>query len=109
MKYIHSIDGNPQVFLRGLSKPHGVITFAHNLFASAIHELSEPADAAHEEAGIDIEEDYSRVAVGIFPVGKKRRLGKRERKDETWSQKIFIQCTGLPNEPKLSKVTWICW
>lgn len=82
-KYVHNIVGNPQVFLRGLSKPHGVVTFAHNLFASTIHELSEPPNAAHEEAGIDIEEDYSWVAVGIFPVGKKRRLWKRERKDET--------------------------
>lgn len=64
----------PQVVLRGLPKPHGVVTFAHDLFASTVHELSEPPDAAHEEAGVDVEQDYRWVAVGIFPIGKKRRL-----------------------------------
>lgn len=77
------------MFLRGLPKAHGVVTFAHNLFASTIHELSQPPDTAYEEAGIDVEEDYSRVAIGIFPVGKKRRLLKRERKDETIKVKHF--------------------
>lgn len=78
-KYTHNILPNPQGFLRGLSEPHGVVAFAHDLFASAVHELSEPADAAYEEAGVDIEKDHSRVAVGIFPVGKKGRLWRRER------------------------------
>lgn len=66
--------------LRGLSKAHGVVAFAHDLLARSVQELSQPADAAHEEAGVDVEEDDSRVAVGVLPVGEKRGLGKRERK-----------------------------
>lgn len=64
----------PRVDLRGLAEAHGVVTFAHDLFASAVHELSEPPDAAHEEAGVDVEQDYRWVAIGIFPVCKKRCL-----------------------------------
>lgn len=56
--------------LRGLSKPHGVVTLAYNLLPCSIHELSKPANAANEEAGIDVEQNDGRVAVGILPVGK---------------------------------------
>lgn len=57
--------------LRGLSEAHGVVAFANNLFARAVQKLSQPADAAHEEAGVDVEEDDGRVAVGVLPVGEK--------------------------------------
>lgn len=57
--------------LRGLAESHGVVALAHNLFAGSIEELGQPADAAHKEAGVDVEENDSRVAVGVFPVGKK--------------------------------------
>lgn len=62
--------------LRGLSKAHGVVTFAHNLLARTVQKLSQPADAAHEEAGVDVEEDDGRVAVRILPIGEKCGLGK---------------------------------
>lgn len=65
--------------LRGLSKAHGVVTFAHDLLACAVQELSQPADAAHKEASVDVEEDDGRVAVGVLPVGEKRSLGKSKK------------------------------
>lgn len=63
--------------LRGLSEAHGVVAFANNLLARAVQKLSQPANAAHEEAGVDVEEDDGRVAVGVLPVGEKCGLGKR--------------------------------
>lgn len=56
--------------LRRLSKPHGVVTLANNLFPCSLHELSKPANAANEEAGIDVEQNDGRVAVGVLPVSK---------------------------------------
>lgn len=64
--------------LRGLSEAHGVVTFANNLLACAVQKLSQPADAAHKEAGVDVEEDDGRVAVRVLPVGEKCGLGKGE-------------------------------
>lgn len=61
---------NKQVDLRGLPESHGVVNFAHNLFTCSVHELSQPASTADEEAGIDVEQNDSRVAVGILPVSK---------------------------------------
>lgn len=66
-------------YLRWLSKPHGVVTFAHNLFASSIHKLSEPSNTSDEKTSIDVKEDDSRVAVGILPVGKKCGLWENMR------------------------------
>lgn len=57
--------------LRRLPKPHGVVAFAHYLFTRAVQKLSQPADTAHKEAGVDVEEDDGWVAVGVLPVGKK--------------------------------------
>lgn len=62
-------------YIRRFPQPHCVVALAHDLFASPVEKLSQPADTAHEEAGVDVEEDDSRVAVGILPVGKKRHLG----------------------------------
>lgn len=63
--------------LRGFSEAHCVVAFANNLLSGAIQKLSQPADAAHEEAGVDVEEDDGRVAVGVLPVGQKSGLEKR--------------------------------
>lgn len=62
-------------YIRRFPQPHCVVALAHDLFASPVEKLSQPADTAHEEAGVDVEEYDSRVAVGILPVGKKRHLG----------------------------------
>lgn len=72
---------------RGLAEPHGVVALAHDLFARAVQELGQPADAAHKETGVDVEENDGRVAVGVLPVGKKRGLNRdgREARDETTS------------------------
>lgn len=70
--YAHSLNtamSGPD-YLRRLSKPHRVVTLAYNLVTCSIHELSKPANAANEEAGIDVEQNDGRVAVGILPVGK---------------------------------------
>lgn len=61
-------------YIRRFSQPHCVVALAHDLFASPIQKLSQPPNTAHKEAGVDVEEDDSRVAVGILPVGKKRHL-----------------------------------
>lgn len=66
------------MYVRGLPKSHGVVALAHNLLARSIQELGQPADAAHEEAGVDVEENDSWVAVGVFPVGEKCCLKKEE-------------------------------
>lgn len=65
--------------LRRLPKPHGVVAFAHYLFARAVQKLSQPADTAHKEAGVDVEEDDGWVAVGVLPVGKKRGLKTKKK------------------------------
>lgn len=69
--------------LRGLAQAHGAVGAAHDLVAGAVHELRQPADAAHEEAGVDVEEDDGGVAVGVPPVGDERGLeeeGKKKKK-----------------------------
>ena len=67
--------------VRGFPQPHGAVGPAHDLIAGAVHELRQPADAAHEEAGVDVEEDDGGVAVGVPPVGDERGLagGQGER------------------------------
>lgn len=72
--------------LRRLSEAHSVVAFAHNLLARAVQELSQPADAAHKEAGVDVEEDDGRVAVGVLPVGEKRGLGKSKKEAKSQFQ-----------------------
>lgn len=75
------IDGSRRADgLRGLSEAHGVVAFANDLLARAVQKLSQPTDAAHEEAGVDVEKDDGRVAVGVLPVGEKCGLGKGEIK-----------------------------
>lgn len=71
LKSTFALDFPLTSYLRWLSKPHGVVTLAHDLFASAVHELSEPPDTSDEKTSIDVKEDDSRVTVGILPVGKK--------------------------------------
>lgn len=66
------------IFLRWLPEAHGVVALAHNLLACPIQELGQPADTAHEETGVDVEEDDSWVAVGVFPVSKKSGLVRGE-------------------------------
>lgn len=61
-------------YIRRLPQPHCVVALAHDLFASPVQKLSQPPDTAHKEAGVDVEEDDGRVAVGILPVGEKRHL-----------------------------------
>ena len=51
------------VYVRGLPKSHRVVALAHDLLARSIQELGQPADTAHEETGVDVEENDSRVAV----------------------------------------------
>lgn len=68
--------GSPR-HLRGLPKPHGAISAADDLPAGTVHELGQPANAAHEETGIDVEENDSRVAIGIPPVSHKGGLEDR--------------------------------
>ena len=63
-------------FLRGFPEAHGVVALADDLLARAVQELGQPADAAHEEAGVDVEQDDCRVAVGVLPVGQERRLAR---------------------------------
>ena len=65
---------NVLCFLRGFAQPHGVVALADDLLARAVQKLSQPADAAHEEAGVDVEQDDRRVTVGVLPVGQERRL-----------------------------------
>lgn len=65
--------------LRRLPKPHGVVAFAHYLIARTVQELSQPADTAHKEAGVDVEEDDGRVAVGVLPVSKKGGLKMKKK------------------------------
>lgn len=62
--------------LRRFSEAHCVVAFANDLLSRAIQKLSQPADAAHKEAGVDVEEDDGRVAVGVLPVGEECGLGK---------------------------------
>lgn len=69
---IHT-SGSPR-YLRGLPKSHGAICSANNLSAGTIHELGQPANAAHEETRIDIEENNRRVAIGVPPVSHKGGL-----------------------------------
>lgn len=82
-----------QASLRRLSEPHGVVTFAHDLVASSVHELGQPSDAPYEEAGIDIKEDDGGVAVGILPVGKKRSLGGKRGKEQGREDERDRQCS----------------
>ena len=65
--------GSPK-YLRGLPKSHGAICSANNLPTGTIHELGQPAKAAHEETCIDIEENNRRVAIGVPPVSHKGGL-----------------------------------
>lgn len=62
------------IHLRGLPKSHGVVALAHNLIASSIQELSQPADTAHKETGVDVEENDGGISVGVLPVSKKGGL-----------------------------------
>lgn len=63
--------------LRGLPKPHGAISTADDLPAGTVHELGQPANAAHEETRVDVEENDSRVTIGIPPVSHKCGLEER--------------------------------
>lgn len=84
------IDGLELAHLRGLPKPHSVVTLAHNLLACSVQELGQPANTAHKETCVDIEENNSWVAVGVLPVSKKRGLKQRNSKN----YKFF--CTQSP-------------
>lgn len=64
--------------VRGLPESHCVVALAHDLVAGPVQELGQPADAAHKEAGVDVEENDGWVAVGVLPVGKKRGLNRRD-------------------------------
>lgn len=64
--------------IRRFSQPHCVVALAHNLFASPIQKLGQPANTAHKEAGVDVEEYDSRIAVGILPVSQKRHLSMKK-------------------------------
>lgn len=68
--------GSPR-HLRGLPKPHGAICTADDLPAGTVHELGQPANAAHKETRIDIEENNCRVAIRIPPVSHKSGLEER--------------------------------
>lgn len=71
--------------LRWLPETHCVVTLAHDLFAGTIQELGQPANAAHKEAGIDVEENDSGIPVGIFPVCKECGLQmKKMRKNRLY-------------------------
>lgn len=65
--------------IRRFPQPHCVVALAHNLFASPIQKLGQPANTAHKEAGVDVEEDDSRIAVGILPVGQKSHLSMQRK------------------------------
>lgn len=89
-------DGLELVHLRGLPEPHSVVTLAHNLVACSVQELGQPANTAHKETGIDIEENNSRVAVGILPVSKKRGLEQRNSENyKLFCTQSSVQLTGL--------------
>lgn len=64
--------------VRGLPESHGVVALAHDLVAGPVQELGQPADAAHKEAGVDVEQNDGWVAVGVLPVGEKRGLNRRD-------------------------------
>lgn len=64
---------------RGLPESHRVVALAYNLFTCAIQKLGQPADAAHKETGVDVEENDSWVAVRVFPVCKKCGLKNKEK------------------------------
>lgn len=68
--------GSPS-HLRGLPKPHGAICPADNLPAGTVHELGQPANAAHKETRIDVEENNCRVAIRIPPVSHESGLEER--------------------------------
>lgn len=74
--------------VRRFPQPHCVVALAHDLFASAIQKLGQPANTAHKEAGVDVEEYDSRVAVGILPVGQKRHLSMQKKKKKKVNQLI---------------------
>lgn len=89
--------GNPG-HLRGLPKPHGAISTADDLPAGPIHELGQPANAAHEETCIDIEEDDGGVAVGVPPVSHKCGLEERRGAHSTG---LGLFCHPYWNSPPL--------
>lgn len=73
---------------RGFPEAHGVVALAHNLFACSIQKLGQPANAAHKEAGVDVEENDGWVAVRVSPVGEKRGLiqDRREMVTVCWKE-----------------------
>lgn len=70
------------IHLRGLPQSHGVVALAHYLLPCSVQELGQPANTAHEETGVDVEENDSRVAVGVLPVCKKRGLRGRNSQSQ---------------------------
>lgn len=87
--------------VRGLPESHGVVALAHDLVAGPVQELGQPADAAHKEAGVDVEENDGWVAVGVLPVGKKRGLNRRDisKSEDGWKE---IHRIGIEDHSRVS-------
>ena len=60
-----------------LHLPHRAVLTTHDVRAGAGRELRHPADAAHEETRVDVEDDQGRVAVRVPPVDDEGQLKAR--------------------------------
>lgn len=98
--------GSPR-HLRGLPKPHGAICTADDLPAGTIHELGQPANAAHKEARIDVEENNSRVAIRVPPVS--HECGLEERSGPFCEVRVIL-LTQIPlTEPRTLLIMTLPW